>query len=82
LHRDYESEAKNIGIIAPYKAQKLALREKFSGPKFSEIEISTIDGFQVVKRLKKIMHTAFITKDIIVGPGERYYHIFLCASSK
>ena len=51
MQRKYPSEAKNIGIIAPYKAQKLALRERFSGSRYVEIEISTIDGFQVARAI-------------------------------
>jgi superfamily I DNA and/or RNA helicase len=56
--RKYPNEAKNIGVIAPYQAQKSALikafkeleRTKFKGTKILNnlVEISTIDGFQVI----------------------------------
>lgn len=62
LKREYPNSAKNIGIIAPYQAQKyalkLAFREKMNswkeigGKSMDDIEIATVDGFQVIKILE------------------------------
>ena len=46
----YPSYGKNVGIIAPYRAQRAALIDAFRtkfGKKYSDaVEISTVDGFQ------------------------------------
>ena len=44
----YPHECLNVGIIAPYRAQRLALKRAFQGRygDNTHVEISTIDGFQ------------------------------------
>ena len=46
----YPSHGRNVGIIAPYRAQRAALMEAFRckfGKRYTDaVEISTVDGFQ------------------------------------
>mgnify|MGYP003387793057 CR=1 FL=1 len=46
----YPKYSANVGIIAPYRAQRMALveafRARFGNGYQSKIEISTVDGFQ------------------------------------
>jgi senataxin len=49
LRKKYPKDAKSIGIIASYKSQRTALKQAFKGLNDDDIEISTVDSFQVIK---------------------------------